>query len=170
MQAPFEKRKTEQLVHSALGDFQAQADHTLLGDMDIESATSFLKVFLDAAYRDLNIAPDKLDAEQMKEIILGRMPTRIGAGRKDAERAVDVVECYYQHLKEDHKLAPPKGAKKVFTESRKKFPALLAEGKPAEGVNTAVEALRREEVKVGRNDPCPCGSGKKYKKCCGKAA
>lgn len=25
---------------------------------------------------------------------------------------------------------------------------------------------RREEPKVGRNDPCPCGSGKKYKKCC----
>ena len=24
------------------------------------------------------------------------------------------------------------------------------------------------EVKVGRNDPCPCGSGKKYKKCCGR--
>ena len=26
----------------------------------------------------------------------------------------------------------------------------------------------RESPKVGRNDPCPCGSGKKYKKCCGK--
>mgnify|MGYP000781382307 len=24
--------------------------------------------------------------------------------------------------------------------------------------------------KIGRNDPCPCGSGKKYKKCCGKNA
>jgi len=24
------------------------------------------------------------------------------------------------------------------------------------------------EKKVGRNDPCPCGSGKKYKKCCGR--
>lgn len=24
------------------------------------------------------------------------------------------------------------------------------------------------EAKIGRNDPCPCGSGKKYKKCCGK--
>lgn len=24
----------------------------------------------------------------------------------------------------------------------------------------------RSDVKVGRNDPCPCGSGKKYKKCC----
>jgi preprotein translocase subunit SecA len=28
----------------------------------------------------------------------------------------------------------------------------------------------RTGAKVGRNDPCPCGSGKKYKKCCGKAA
>jgi len=31
-----------------------------------------------------------------------------------------------------------------------------------------VETYRREEPKVGRNDPCPCGSGKKYKKCHGK--
>ena len=29
------------------------------------------------------------------------------------------------------------------------------------------EPIRREEPKVGRNDPCPCGSGKKFKKCCG---
>ena len=28
--------------------------------------------------------------------------------------------------------------------------------------------IHREEPKVGRNDPCPCGSGKKYKKCCGR--
>lgn len=28
----------------------------------------------------------------------------------------------------------------------------------------------RKEKKIGRNDPCPCGSGRKYKKCCGKNA
>jgi preprotein translocase subunit SecA len=28
---------------------------------------------------------------------------------------------------------------------------------------------RRVDAKVGRNDPCPCGSGKKYKRCCGAA-
>lgn len=27
--------------------------------------------------------------------------------------------------------------------------------------------VRRSEPKIGRNDPCPCGSGRKYKKCCG---
>lgn len=31
-----------------------------------------------------------------------------------------------------------------------------------------IETFRREAPKVGRNDPCPCGSGKKFKKCCGK--
>ena len=30
------------------------------------------------------------------------------------------------------------------------------------------ETVKNEEPKVGRNDPCPCGSGKKYKQCCGK--
>ncbi|HEC18066.1 MAG TPA: hypothetical protein ENI97_01840 [Gammaproteobacteria bacterium] len=29
------------------------------------------------------------------------------------------------------------------------------------------QPIRRETPKVGRNDPCPCGSGKKFKKCCG---
>lgn len=33
--------------------------------------------------------------------------------------------------------------------------------------NGVIEPVR-EEKKVGRNEPCPCGSGKKYKKCCGK--
>jgi preprotein translocase subunit SecA len=28
--------------------------------------------------------------------------------------------------------------------------------------------VKRAKKKVGRNDPCPCGSGKKYKKCCGR--
>jgi uncharacterized protein len=33
-----------------------------------------------------------------------------------------------------------------------------------------VETVHRSEPKVGRNDPCPCGSGKKFKKCHGGAA
>jgi preprotein translocase subunit SecA len=31
------------------------------------------------------------------------------------------------------------------------------------------QPIRRATPKVGRNEPCPCGSGKKYKHCCGKA-
>jgi preprotein translocase subunit SecA len=35
------------------------------------------------------------------------------------------------------------------------------------GGDDVVKTVRRDEPKVGRNDPCPCGSGKKYKKCHG---
>ncbi|MCB2185418.1 MAG: preprotein translocase subunit SecA [Deltaproteobacteria bacterium] len=34
------------------------------------------------------------------------------------------------------------------------------------GDDSASEPVQRKSTKVGRNDPCPCGSGKKYKKCC----
>ncbi len=47
----------------------------------------------------------------------------------------------------------------------------LSASKPIQGTtgNNAPQApVKRESSKVGRNDPCPCGSGKKYKDCCGK--
>ena len=46
----------------------------------------------------------------------------------------------------------------IFTEEKRK--ELYKEQKNSGTV--------RNEKKIGRNDPCPCGSGKKYKKCCGR--
>jgi preprotein translocase subunit SecA len=46
----------------------------------------------------------------------------------------------------------------------------LGAAEPAEargGMDGEVQTVRREGKKVGRNDPCPCGSGRKYKKCHG---
>jgi preprotein translocase subunit SecA len=39
-----------------------------------------------------------------------------------------------------------------------------------QGEGARPKTIVRETPKVGRNDPCPCGSGKKYKKCCGANA
>ena len=38
----------------------------------------------------------------------------------------------------------------------------------SQNVDAKAETIRRDKPKVGRNDPCPCGSGKKYKQCHGK--
>jgi uncharacterized protein YecA (UPF0149 family) len=46
-------------------------------------------------------------------------------------------------------------------------PAVLPENAATTAYYERVETYRRAELKVGRNDPCPCGSGKKLKKCCG---
>ena len=49
----------------------------------------------------------------------------------------------------------------AFADQRSRDPgAAGGEGQP--------KTFRREQPKVGRNDPCPCGSGKKYKNCCGR--
>jgi preprotein translocase subunit SecA len=37
-----------------------------------------------------------------------------------------------------------------------------------ESAQSQQQPLKREGDKIGRNEPCPCGSGKKYKKCCGR--
>jgi preprotein translocase subunit SecA len=46
-------------------------------------------------------------------------------------------------------------------------PSAFARRESKGGADAAVKTVKRTSKKVGRNDPCPCGSGKKYKKCCG---
>lgn len=43
-------------------------------------------------------------------------------------------------------------------------------GSQGRGQPTQLQPIVNKDPKVGRNDPCPCGSGKKYKKCCGASA
>ncbi len=48
------------------------------------------------------------------------------------------------------------------------FKRIDGDWKFSDGKVIGPEPFQRETPKIGRNDPCPCGSGKKYKKCCGK--
>lgn len=57
-------------------------------------------------------------------------------------------------------------AQHKVVESHSQQLAFAHEG-PAPAKENAVTTIRREGAKVGRNDPCPCGSGKKYKHCHG---
>jgi preprotein translocase subunit SecA len=41
-------------------------------------------------------------------------------------------------------------------------------GKAVENSNKVKKRSPKRVNKIGRNEPCPCGSGKKYKQCCGK--
>src|ERR1022692_361651 len=52
----------------------------------------------------------------------------------------------------------------IFQRKKKKE---LEQARMAGSGDMQVQQVVRAGEKVGRNDPCPCGSGKKYKKCCG---
>ncbi|MFN7013246.1 MAG: SEC-C metal-binding domain-containing protein, partial [Bacteroidia bacterium] len=66
--------------------------------------------------------------------------------------------------------APPKPQPKVnYQTSRSEVPQ-FAQGQSTNAEERAKPQPIRVEQKIGRNDPCPCGSGKKYKQCHGKDA
>jgi preprotein translocase subunit SecA len=53
-------------------------------------------------------------------------------------------------------------------EIKQNFQARQMKGQAGDGKQRAKSEPIKVEKKVGRNDACPCGSGKKYKNCCGK--
>ena len=63
--------------------------------------------------------------------------------------------------------------RRIFS-ARVKTEAEVKRERVAEGINATtagdgtVKKQPRKVKKIGRNDPCPCGSGKKYKQCCGR--
>jgi len=62
-----------------------------------------------------------------------------------------------------------KEKREVFTENQKNF--VHSKYSPLMKKEPTKKKIKTSKIagkKVGRNDPCPCGSGKKYKKCCGK--
>ena len=68
---------------------------------------------------------------------------------------VDSVGTLFHLQVQPHREPPPEARPKAT-------PMVFSHG---EG---GAQPKQRQQKKVGRNDPCPCGSGKKYKKCCGK--
>ena len=79
-------------------------------------------------------------------------------------------------LVNDGKLDKARAAKEELKALQDKFDLLCdLEDDAHDGIEDAVNAGKAKQVggaakadkKVGRNDPCPCGSGKKYKMCCG---
>jgi len=100
---------------------------------------------------------EKTDDELAAE--LDKMSPEILAQAKDPQMRALIIGIYRKMLLDNVNIHDDKEVKKWM----KKHPEVLQGGETVK-----VETVRREEPKVGRNDPCPCGSGKKYKKCHGE--
>jgi preprotein translocase subunit SecA len=96
----------------------------------------------------------------------------------------ETVELLFKvRVEEPTEVELPRGRRGRMVESRESvfldsppeaaMPVGVPEGMPAlapeamGGATARPQTFRREGRKVGRNEPCPCGSGKKFKKCCG---
>ena len=76
------------------------------------------------------------------------------------------------HVRKQEKTAERKSAVSITSASmdRSAIDGMNIEGEtvPNKSSNEKAQQIKNDGPKVGRNDPCPCGSGKKYKNCCGR--
>jgi SWIM/SEC-C metal-binding protein len=95
----------------------------------------------------------------MEKIFNGKKAAKLGTEKKPAVVNVQTEE----RLKE---------VASIFEEHGWKYTIELEPDKPEDIIDLEILLNPQKpisaEKKVGRNDPCPCGSGNKYKKCCGR--
>jgi hypothetical protein len=127
--------------------------------------------FLACAFDELGVAPHLLDGQGMHGIVGHLLPARFS--RKDplAASVVPVLRAYVEFLEQNSVVAEAFEIKRALEETAGEFEEAVRTG-------TATHHAPRETTrpfvhhapKTGRNDPCPCGSGRKFKQCCAKLA
>jgi hypothetical protein len=121
-----------------------------------ESADAILAEFLVRACEARGVEPEEVEEADCRRSLLERV-----AGLELSEEArggvPELCGAFLEDLEERGRLAGGR-RKGAFVRALAHAWASASSGK--------VETFRRPSAKVGRNDPCPCGSGKKFKKCC----
>lgn len=134
-----------------------------------DEARRIVEQFLDCAYDGVGKAPRHLDREDLHAILGHLLPARLGKRDPAARHAPLALRAYLEFLEERAILPQGYELRVALDEDLPHFLRAVETGKahehgPAAGPPQAPIVNRAE--KVGRNDPCPCGSGKKFKQCC----
>lgn len=134
-----------------------------------EEVRKIVDAFLACAYDQVGIAPRHLDGEHMHGIVGHLLPGHFG--RKDplATHAVAVLRAYLEFLGENAVVTQMYEVRRALEETAGEFEETVRTGMVAHHApKKAEKPFVHQAAKVGRNDPCPCGSGKKFKACCAR--
>ena len=126
------------------------------------------RLFLECIYIHHDQVPKDLDPSEFRSVVLDTLPRRFDGKEKFLGMVPAVVRAYITYLDGETELTDPGGFGKVLDELDKKFEKAVKKVKEKDRIpkDDSAGQLKKADKKVGRNDPCPCGSGKKYKKCC----
>ena len=124
--------------------------------------------FFSICYEELGKAPAKLDGQDMHMALGHALPGRLK--RKDplAEHVPEVLRALVGHLEESAVDVQSFELRNAIEATREEFLETVRTGHNAHHLPAKQEPVVHKAQKIGRNDPCFCGSGKKFKKCCGK--
>ena len=153
-----ERTEIERLVMAMAADMRMKLNEKILPDLwfyEDEAGNPDFYTWCNAYLYALDIVPtdrfETVDEEEFEDLFY---PIMALGGIYDEEENGEVI----LHLNE-----------KELTQLESDLPHVLLDIYWYwQAIINKPQTVRREGEKVGRNDPCPCGSGKKYKACCGK--
>ena len=129
------------------------------------------EAFFSICYDELGKAPHLLDGQDMHVALGHVLPGRLK--RKDplAEHVPAVLRALIDHLEETRVLSGAFELRRSLEATEEEFLETVRTGANPHhhGGHAKQEPLVHRAPKLGRNDPCFCGSGKKFKKCHGRA-
>jgi len=128
------------------------------------------ETFLAVCYDELGKQPRFLDGQDVQAALGRGMPARMK--RKDplAEHVPAVLAAYFDHLETTQVVSQAYEIRRGLEAGAPTFLAAVQAGELANTTRVRQDPFVHRAEKLGRNDPCSCGSGKKYKKCHGKNA
>ena len=148
---------TRERIENWVGDFCGSDAIRSLSSGTREYAPELLTRFLVAACEARDIEPEDIEEPDLKPSLLKL------AGLQLPESVKLEVPALCGAMLADLESQGRLGGGKLlgaYVRALKEAFADAASGK--------LKPVKRPGSRIGRNDPCPCGSGRKYKKCCGK--
>ena len=141
-----------------------------LRELKSEELRRVAEAFLEACYEGVGKAPKLLDGEDVHAVVGHLMPARFARGEALAERVPEVLAAYLEHLEATEVVPQSFEVRRALDATGAEFLAAVKSGRAAHHAPPKSDPFVHGAPKLGRNDPCSCGSGKKYKKCHGKDA
>jgi preprotein translocase subunit SecA len=154
----------DERVFEKLDDIRLNLDIESLEEKKYSDIFHDLFSILNAEFED---DEDELEVIAMEYTLLDEKNIYAPQIRRLKEEFPDLYALHGSFFNEVLRARDPD---KLLYQRAKKYKKLKREAgiSDDEEPDTApAETVRRAQPKVGRNDPCPCGSGKKYKHCCG---
>lgn len=143
-------------IASWVGDYCTSTAFLDHGSLLREYAPEVLMTFLSAACEHRGVDPADIEERDLKPALVDHV-ARIEMAGSARKGVPELCAAFLGEMQAQGRLSDGEVLGRYVTALRRPF-LEAAEGKG--------QTLRGPETKLGRNDPCPCGSGRKYKKCC----
>lgn len=161
---------SEQRVLLDAAAFLDSAHALRLEVADTQAIRAIVQRFLQVCYQDLGKAPRLLDGDELATALGELLPRHFGVRDPLAAAVPAVLAAYLSFLDETAVVLHAYELRRALDEHQGAFAAAVAAGTAHAGgvaITDAGKPFVHKVGKTGRNDPCPCGSGRKFKKCCG---